>query len=166
MKGAKYAFCSSVEGDERVWKYVRHPFMQVHINSDVPMGVLHYYFATGDERFLRDCGMEMMLECLRFWTSRVTKKNGRYEILRVTGTDEHHPYVDNDAYTNYCVQYLFKEFLFLAEELSYPLEKEEKSLFCEIAEKLYLPQSQCGLFLSSTVTFPFRGRWKRRAAAP
>ena len=145
MKGAKYAFCSSVEGDERVWKYVRHPFMQVHINSDVPMGVLHYYFATGDESFLRDCGMEMMLECLRFWTSRVTKKNDRYEILRVTGTDEHHPYVDNDAYTNYCVQYLFKEFLFLAEELSYPLEKEEKSLFCEIAEKLYLPQSRCGL---------------------
>ena len=79
---------------------------RVHINSDVPMGVLHYYFATGDERFLRGCGMEMMLECLRFWTSRVTKKNDRYEILRVTGTDEHHPYVDNDAYTNYCVQYL------------------------------------------------------------
>ncbi len=144
-KGAKYAFCSSVEGDERVWQYARHPFMQVHINSDIPMGVLHYYAWTGDIEFLKNCGFALMHECLRYWTCRVVEQNGRYEILRVTGTDEHHPYVDNDAYTNYCVQRIFKEFLRLADELGYAMDETEKTQFADIAARMYLPTTDCGL---------------------
>ena len=144
-KGAKYAFCSSVTGEEMVWQYARHPFMQVHINSDIPMGVLSYYNWTGDDAFMQAYGFEMMHECLRYWTSRVTEQNGRYEILKVTGTDEHHPYVDNDAYTNYCVQYIFQEFLRLAKALGYVLSTEEKAQFSDIAERLYLPMTESGL---------------------
>ena len=102
--GAMFAFCSSVNGDERVWQYARHPFMQIHINSDIPYGILNYYRYTGDRAFMMDYGMEIILECLKFWVSRVSLHGDRYEIREVTGTDEHHPYVDNDAYTNYCVK--------------------------------------------------------------
>lgn len=143
--GAMYAFCSSVEGDERVWGYVRHPFMQVHIDSDIPYGIIHYYRYTGDRAFMTSMGMEMIHECLRFWCDRVTERNGRYEILQVTGTDEHHPYVDNDAYTNYCVAFIFTEFLSLAKEFGYPLTPEESGIFRDISERLYRPQLDNGM---------------------
>ena len=144
-KGAKYAFCSSVTGEERVWGYVRHPFMQEHINSDIPMGMINYYDCTADAEFMQKYGMEVMRECVLYWLCRVTYKNDRYEILRVTGTDEHHPYVDNDAYTNYCVQYVFSRFLSLCDELDYKVEKAEKAEIEKVRDKLYLPVTDGGM---------------------
>ncbi len=144
-RGAKYAFCSSVLGDERVWQYARHPFMQVHINSDIPYGIFNYYDWTGDEAFMREYGFEIVEECLRFWCSRVKKCGSRYEIKQVTGTDEHHPYVDNDAYTNYCVQYIFSRYLTLSAQLWHTVSEEERAIFQDIADNLYLPIEPNGL---------------------
>ena len=143
--GAKFAFCSSVTGDERVWNYVRHPFMQVHINSDIPMGVVNYYDVTADAQFMRDCGLTLMYECILFWLDRVTKVNGRYEILQVTGTDEHHPYVDNDAYTNYCVQYVIKRFISLSEEFGFKIKKSVAEKMRDVRDRLYLPLCDNGM---------------------
>ncbi len=143
--GAMFAFCSSVNGDERVWQYARHPFMQIHINSDIPYGVINYYRYTGDREFMVSYGMEMIHACLEYWISRVTYRNDRYEICRVTGTDEHHPYVDNDAYTNYCVKFAFEQFLGLSRELGYPVEAAQRKKMEEIAGKLYLPMCDNGL---------------------
>ena len=143
--GAMYAFCSSVDGDERVWQYARHPFMQIHINSDIPYGIINYYRYTGDREFMVNYGMEMILECLKFWVSRVNYNEGRYEICRVTGTDEHHPYVDNDAYTNYCVKFAFDRFIALCDELSYVVESTLLEKMKEISSKLYLPMCDNGL---------------------
>ncbi len=143
--GAMYAFCSSVNGDERVWQYARHPFMQIHINSDIPYGIINYYRYTGDREFMVSYGMEMILECLKFWVSRVSLHGDRYEIREVTGTDEHHPYVDNDAYTNYCVKFAFDRFLSLCDELSYEVDAALLAKMGEISEKLYLPMCENGL---------------------
>jgi len=145
MDGAMFAFCSSVEGDERVWVYARHPFLQIHLNSDIPYGIIHYYTATGDEEFMKNYGMEMIHECLKFWRCRVVEKNGRYEILRVTGTDEHHPYVDNDAYTNYCVHFIFGKFLELTEKLGYKISKAEAAAFKHIYDNIYVPMLPNGM---------------------
>ena len=139
FKGAKYAFCSSVEGDERVWIYARHPFMQIHINADIAWGIIHYYTVTGDIDFLRDYGMEMLTELCEFWKSRVELHNGRYEIRCVTGTDEHHPYVDNDAYTNYLVKFVLEKVTEYAKMLG--LDND----YSEIADKLYQPLEKNGL---------------------
>ena len=143
--GAMYAFCSSVNGDERVWQYARHPFMQIHINSDIPYGIINYYRYTGDREFMLHYGMEMVLECLKFWASRVVYKNDRYEICKVTGTDEHHPYVDNDAYTNYCVKFAFDRFVSLCEELDYEVDPSFLEKAKDISSKLYLPMCDNGL---------------------
>lgn len=139
FKGAKYAFCSSVEGDEKVWEYARHPFMQIHINADIAWGIINYVTVTGDMEFLREYGMEMLTELCEYWTSRVVEKNGRYEILNVTGTDEHHPYVNNDAYTNYLVKFVFEKTTQYAKEFG--LDKD----YSEIAQRLYLPLENGGL---------------------
>ena len=143
--GAMFAFCSSVNGDERVWQYARHPFMQIHINSDIPYGIINYYRYTGDREFMVSYGMEMILECLKFWVSRVSLQGDRYEIREVTGTDEHHPYVDNDAYTNYCVKFAFDRFIALCKELSYEVDAELLAKMAEISAKLYLPMCENGL---------------------
>ena len=143
--GAKFAFCSSVTGEERVWEYVRHPFMQVHINSDIPYGILNYYTYTGDDEFMRRYGMEILCECAKYWASRVTERNGRYEILQVTGTDEHHPYVDNDAYTNYCVHYVLTRYLQLCGRFGCGLDEAERQKIARVAEKLYLPCDESGM---------------------
>ncbi len=139
FSGAKYAFCSSVEGDERVWEYARHPFMQIHINADIAWGIINYVTVTGDKEFLKDYGMEMLVELCEYWRSRVEEVNGRYEILRVTGTDEHHPYVNNDAYTNYLVKYVLEKTTEYAK--SFGMDND----YSDIAEKLYQPLDKCGL---------------------
>lgn len=143
--GAMFAFCSSINGDEKVWKYARHPFMQIHINSDIPYGIINYYRYTADKEFMLDYGIEMILECLKFWISRVELKGDRYEICRVTGTDEHHPYVDNDAYTNYCVKFIFERFISLCDELSYEVDPTLIEKMRDVAARLYLPMCDNGL---------------------
>ena len=67
--------------------------------SHTPRGA--YWQATEDHAFLLDAGAEILLETARFWASRVTRgADGRYHLLGVTGPDEYHKGVDDNAYTN------------------------------------------------------------------
>jgi trehalose/maltose hydrolase-like predicted phosphorylase len=139
-KGAKFPFCSSVKGDENVWIYARHPFMQIHISSDVCYSLIAYFKATNDVDFLLDKGFELLIEVIKFFVSRSTLKDGKYQFLTITGTDEHHDYVNNDAYTNYEVEYVVSETLRLIDKYHY--SKIDKSLllqFKDFKDNLYLP---------------------------
>lgn len=139
-RGAKFAFCSSVKGDENVWIYARHPFLQIHISSDVAYGVINYYHHTHDDKFMTDMGLEMILEVIRYFSSRSTlKEDGLYHLLNVTGTDEHHPYVNDDAYTNYEVKYIGQEFVKLAKEFNLELSENDKKDIDIVANKLFVP---------------------------
>ena len=40
---------------------------QYHINADIMYALRKYVQATGDERFLQDCGAEMLVETARLW---------------------------------------------------------------------------------------------------
>ena len=83
-KGAKYAFNSSVTGDEQVHAYIRHPFHQIHINADVAWGIINYVTVTGDMEFLKEYGFEVLVELCKYWESRIELTDGRYEIKYVT----------------------------------------------------------------------------------
>ena len=139
-KGAKFAFCSSVTGAEQVWIYARHPFLQIHINSDVAYGILNYYKHTHDSIFMKEMGMEMIEEILLYFISRSTFFEGQYHLLNVTGTDEHHDYVNDDAYTNYSLHYVLSEFIKLIDEFDYPLKNTAMKELIDYKEKLFLPQ--------------------------
>jgi trehalose/maltose hydrolase-like predicted phosphorylase/beta-phosphoglucomutase-like phosphatase (HAD superfamily) len=83
---------------------------QRHISLAIAYDAWSYYYATGDAEFMRDYGMEMLLEICRFWVSRATydEADGRYHIAGVMGPDEfHEKYPDategglrDNAYTN------------------------------------------------------------------
>lgn len=149
-RGARFAFCSSVTGEECVWSFVKHPFMQDHVVSDVMFAVFRYLDVTDDRDFLIKYGAELLSEGALYWISRAEKTERGYEIKHVTGTDEHHGDVDNDAYTNYSVQYVLERFSGLvAEEREidfgkFGLTKEDIRTVAEVAEKIYLPEDEYG----------------------
>ena len=138
LDGAHFAFCSSVKGDEKVWIYARHPFLQIHISGDVAYAILQYHACTGDDAFLKEKGFEMIVEALKYFMSRSTEKEGMYHLLSVTGTDEHHDYVDDDAYTNYQVRFVAKRFLDLADRLGYAIDEDLKARIVDYANRLYV----------------------------
>lgn len=111
IDGARFAFCSSVLGDEKVWAYARHPFMQIHINSDIAYAILSYYRVTKDLDFMVNYGVKMLLEISKYFIQRVRYNEALdlYDLNNVTGTDEHHPYINNNAYTNFMVSYVLTE---------------------------------------------------------
>lgn len=147
-EGARYPFNSGVTGEENLWPVARHPFMQVHVVSDVAWSICNYYNCSGDDEFMVQYGMEMLYEICRYWLSRVEKDERGYVINQVTGTDEHHPYVDNNAYTNYVVQYIAKRTLELTEKYGDALETVQKRAnvsqemlenIKDLTEHIYLP---------------------------
>jgi alpha,alpha-trehalose phosphorylase len=76
---------------------------QYHINADIMYALRKYVQATGDERFLRDCGAEMLVEAARLWVDLgfySDTKGGKFCINAVTGPDEYNTVVNNNAYTN------------------------------------------------------------------
>lgn len=139
-KGAKFAFCSSVKGDENVWIYARHPFLQIHISADVAYGIINYYNATHDDELMKEKGLEMILEVIRYFASRATlKDDGLYHLLNVTGTDEHHPYVNDDAYTNYEVKFIANEYKKYIEMFNLKLNNDDIKDVNLLADKLFVP---------------------------
>lgn len=139
LSGASYAFCSSVKGNENVWIYARHPFLQIHINSDIAYGVYNYYRQTLDEKFLVEKGLPIMIETMRFFFSRSTFENGAYHLKNVTGTDEHHPYVDDDAYTNFQVKYLAGKTLELINKFNYRVDDNTVNFLNKLSNSLFVP---------------------------
>ncbi len=139
--GARFPFISSVTGEEKVWKHVRHPFMQVHVVADVAWDIINYFNAAGDREYMQKYGLETLSEIADYWASRAEFKNGRYEICGVTGCDEHHPYVNNDAYTNYLVKYVLDETVKLCREFNRNVSEK----WTQVSEKLYLPMDKNGM---------------------
>ncbi|WP_339158519.1 glycosyl hydrolase family 65 protein [Paenibacillus sp. FSL W8-0186] len=96
---------------------------QVHISADVAYGIWQYYLFTGDGSLLLEGGAEVAWECARFYYSYAYFNPGRqrYEILDVTGPDEYHERVHNNAFTNAMV----KKCLSIAlEAMAYLQEKQ------------------------------------------
>jgi nigerose phosphorylase len=75
---------------------------QVHISADIAYAFWKYFMLTGDASIWLDGGAEVVFECARFFLSYVyyNPDKGRYEVLDVTGPDEYHERVHNNAYTN------------------------------------------------------------------
>ena len=166
-KGAQFPWESADDGLEVTPKwgqdYVGNPVRiwtgdeEFHINSDIAVALIHYFMVTGDEQFMKDYGVEILLETGRFWASRAeyNEKLDRYEINRVIGPDEFHEHVDNNVYTNYLAKWnLLKsrefyhwlkendltKFEVLKNQLGFSEEEVER--WKNIAEKIYIPRNE------------------------
>ena len=118
-QGAMFAWESAATGDEMTprWSILSDPYAEavriwcrdreIHISADIAYAVWQYWQATGDDRWLRDYGAEIILDTARFWISRVewNAKQERYELRGIIGADEYHEQVNNNAFTNRMVQW-------------------------------------------------------------
>ncbi len=110
-------------------------FIEIHITADVAYGVWQYYQCTGDQEFMDKYGYELMLDCAKFWSSRLEPgEDGKLHINDVVGPDEYKEHVDDNAYTNYLVWWTIGK----AIEYSGILQKEKPELYAKLDEKLGL----------------------------
>ena len=78
-------------------------FEEIHRTSAMAYAIRDYIDYTGDEGYLTEYGLEVLIGISRFWAQRVnwsTDKN-KYVILGVTGPNEYENNVNNNWYTNY-----------------------------------------------------------------
>ncbi|OBZ18981.1 kojibiose phosphorylase [Bacillus sp. FJAT-27264] len=115
---------------------------QVHISADVVHGIWQYVQFTGDDSLLVDGGAEVIWECARFFYSYAfynpVKK--RYEILDVTGPDEYHERVNNNAFTNALVKESLEISLRTAELLKEKYPAEFEKLTAQFADGPFLTE--------------------------
>ena len=155
---------------------------QYHINADIMYALRKYVQATGDERFLRDCGAEMLVETARLWLDLgfySDAKGGKFCVNAVTGPDEYNTVVNNNAYTNlmarenlrYAAQTVeaLREkvpdaFKALAHKTS--LQISEVEAWRHAAEKMYVPYDEKLKIIPQDDNFLDREPWDFRNTPP
>ena len=110
-EGALYSWESADTGDEVTPRRAIMPDGRVvtiltgerehHISADIAYAVWRYWRTSGDDSFMLEAGVEILVETARFWASRAqVEPDGRAHIRQVIGPDEYHEMVDDNAYTN------------------------------------------------------------------
>jgi alpha,alpha-trehalose phosphorylase len=134
---------------------------QIHINADIMYALKQYVTVTGDEDFLREKGMEMLIETSRFYLSYGSFVPNRGFVLDcVTGPDEYTAMVNNNAYTNLMVK---DELEYLTAHLhpdnlkKYGVNEKEYRLFKKAADEMYLYRQ--GDLIGQDDSFLSKGKW-------
>jgi alpha,alpha-trehalase len=168
-RGAMYPWQSGSDGRERAQTVHLNPqsghwvpdnsHLAQHINIAIAYNIFQYYQVSEDQDFISFYGAEMIIQIARFWAARAQYNQSldRYEINKVIGPDEFHdrypgaqePGIDNNAYTNIMVAWIFWRALemigmlpedrlkFIREDVG--LTEEELKLWDEIGHKLRVP---------------------------
>lgn len=121
---------------------------QIHISSAIVYALDRYFKYTGDFSFLTEDTMQVFYEVALFYYSRIynSQWQDRYILTDVTGPDEYHERVDNNAYTNYMAHFSFEVFLkyyglfWSINQKSIIRMEDLKSKLSQVLAKLYLPK--------------------------
>jgi maltose phosphorylase len=133
-------------------------FEELHRNGAIAYAIFNYVRYTGDEGYLADYGLEVLLGIARFWTQRVSwsGEKQQYVMLGITGPNEYENNVNNNWYTNtlavWCMQYAMQviekvkavdagKYARLATKLKFS-ETQETGKFTHIIENMYYPYDE------------------------
>ena len=110
-------------------------FIEIHITSDVAFGAWQYYACTGDQDYMDRYGYELILDCAKFWGSRLEPgEDGKLHINDVVGPDEYKEHVNDNAYTNYLAWWTIRK----AIEYTDLLQSKKPALYQKLDQKLDL----------------------------
>jgi maltose phosphorylase len=139
-------------------------FEEIHRNGAIAYAIFDYVRYTGDESYLAEYGLEVLIALSRFWAQRVNWSEARQQfvILGVTGPNEYENNVDNNWYTNRIAQWTLRytmevasqvkrtrpeAFRALADRVFWDSDKETAN-WKTIADGLYFPEDETrGVFL-------------------
>ncbi|MDO4912769.1 MAG: glycoside hydrolase family 65 protein [Lactobacillus sp.] len=131
-------------------------FEEIHRNADIPFAIYQYTEYTGDDSYVKDEGMDVLVGTARFWADRVhfSKRKNQYMIHGVTGPNEYENNVNNNWFTNTMAKWLLSytiERLPLATkeaQARVDVSKEELAHWQDIVDKMYLPEDkELGIFV-------------------
>ncbi|WP_026473558.1 family 65 glycosyl hydrolase domain-containing protein [Alkaliflexus imshenetskii] len=111
-------------------------FEEIHRNGAIAFAIHNYIRHTGDEKYLEEYGLEVLIGIARFWAQRATWSGEKkhYVILGVTGPNEYENNINNNWYTNkmavWCMRY--------AAEAVEKVQKMNATRYNEILEKTAL----------------------------
>ena len=129
-------------------------FEEIHRNGAIAYAIYEYSRYTGDDSYLREYGIEVLIAISRFWAQRVNWSESKqaYVMLGVTGPNEYENNVNNNFYTNYlavwCLRYTmaslrgiaaFKDEAFESVIQGLGLREEELQLWEKIVQNIYYP---------------------------
>ncbi|MBC2066585.1 glycoside hydrolase family 65 protein [Listeria booriae] len=135
---------------------------QIHINADIMHALKLYVEVTGDTQFLREKGLEMLIETSRFYMDYGDFVAGRgFVINGVTGPDEYTALINNNTYTNLMVKDQL-EFLVasLTEEIStqFDVTDTEIKQWKQAAKQMYIHRTDSAL-IGQDDSFLTKGKW-------
>jgi trehalose/maltose hydrolase-like predicted phosphorylase len=115
-----------------------------HVTAGVGWAAWQYWLATGDKPWLESRGWPLLSGIAEYFASKV-KKNaaGGYDLGPLTGPDELHMGVTNNAYTNAMVL----NCLSAATEAAKLLGKPTNPLWASVAKGLVIPKNADGVIL-------------------
>ena len=139
-------------------------FEEIHRNGAIAFAIYDYIRYTGDEHYLTEYGLEVLIGISRFWTQRVnwSSSKNKYVMLGVTGPNEYENNVNNNWYTNTCAAWTLEytqhavDFVKQDDSVKYGElvkrvkfnEEEEVEKWKEIVAKMYYPEETVrGIFL-------------------
>ena len=127
----------TIDGTEScgVWQ---HGNLEIHVTAAVAYGVWHYVRNTNDEEFMKNYGIELLVETSRYFASRGgwSPKTGEFGLYGVMGPDEFHMMVHNNTYTNYMVKKNFYYTIEMVKKYGYSIESSELELWQKMADKM------------------------------
>ncbi len=85
-------------------------FEEIHRNGAIAYAIFNYVRHTGDQDYLSEYGLEVLIALSRFWAQRSnwSQEKNRYVILGVTGPNEYENNVSNNWYTNTLARWTLK----------------------------------------------------------
>jgi maltose phosphorylase len=85
-------------------------FEEIHRNGAIAYAIYNYVRYTGDQQYINDYGLDVLLAISRFWSQRVTFSESRqqYVMLGVTGPNEYENNANNNWYTSYIARWCLK----------------------------------------------------------
>ncbi len=139
-------------------------FEEIHRNGAIAYAIFDYIRYTGDEQYLTEYGLEVLIAIARFWAQRInwSSHRNKYVMLGVTGPNEYENNVNNNWYTNtiavwtlkyaqHAIDFVKKDNAARFQEISKKTsfsEEAEVAKWKEIVEKMYFPEAkERGIFL-------------------
>ena len=132
-------------------------FEEIHRNGAIAFAIYNYHRFTGDNSYIKEKGLEVLIAIARFWYQRATFSTlkNKYVILGVTGPNEYENNVNNNFYTNYlakwcleytvdCINSVKHNYLedFERIRVKTNLKGEETYKWIEVADDMYFPFSE------------------------
>jgi len=86
-------------------------FEEIHRNGAIAFAIFNFIRYTGENKYLAEYGLEVLIGIARFWAQRVNWSNDKeqYVMLGVTGPNEYENNINNNWYTSimatWCLKY-------------------------------------------------------------